>query len=249
MNNILIYYAQRSPTVLHAASALSSAGIAVTDHPTPDATHMLLDIPSLSDGNTLRSGTPLSDVLFSSPEHICVIGGNLSSPLLCDHPVIDLLKDDTYLYKNAAITAQCALSVAADKSAYAFSDCSILIIGWGRIGKHLAFLLRAYGAKISILSTSPVHRAEAASFGFQTFSSNQIENTYYIIFNTAPYPVISSEQAAQLRHAVKIDLASKPGLTASDVIYARGLPGLLAPASSGRLIAQSILRLIKEAKQ
>ena len=44
--------------------------------------------------------------------------------------------------------------------------------------------------------------------------------------------------------AIKIDLASCPGMDAPDVIWARGLPGKDAPETSGELIARTILRLL-----
>ena len=47
-------------------------------------------------------------------------------------------------------------------------------------------------------------------------------------------------------NALKIDLASKPGIGGSDVIWARGLPGKDAPESSGELIAKTIIRLMEE---
>jgi hypothetical protein len=46
--------------------------------------------------------------------------------------------------------------------------------------------------------------------------------------------------------ALKIDLASQPGIGGNDVIWARGLPGKNAPESSGKLIAQTVLRKLEE---
>ena len=43
-----------------------------------------------------------------------------------------------------------------------------------------------------------------------------------------------------------IDLASEPGMQGKSVIPARGLPGKYAPESSGKLIADTILRVLKE---
>ena len=46
---------------------------------------------------------------------------------------------------------------------------------------------------------------------------------------------------------VKLELASSPGMEGSDIIQARGLPGKMAPESSGKLIARTVLRLgVKE---
>ena len=46
---------------------------------------------------------------------------------------------------------------------------------------------------------------------------------------------------------MKLDLASSPGLQGTGIIYARELPGRYVPVSSGRLIAETILKTLKEA--
>ena len=69
---------------------------------------------------------------------------------------------------------------------------------------------------------------------------------YSIVFNTAPTPVIDEEDIGSWNHCIKIDLASRKGILGPDVIWARGLPGIHAPESSGKLIAETISRLWKE---
>ena len=66
---------------------------------------------------------------------------------------------------------------------------------------------------------------------------------FHVVFNTVPCAVL---QAAQFsRGCAKIDLASERGILGDDVIWARGLPGLHAPAESGKLIAKTFLLLRK----
>ena len=63
-----------------------------------------------------------------------------------------------------------------------------------------------------------------------------------LLYNTVPdLPFIWD-----LSQVVAIDLASAPGMQGDNVIIARGLPGKYAPESSGRLIAETILRFQKE---
>ena len=50
-------------------------------------------------------------------------------------------------------------------------------------------------------------------------------------------------------NCLKIDLASTAGIEGEDVIRANGLPGIHAPESAGRLMADTILRLIEEGAQ
>jgi dipicolinate synthase subunit A len=70
---------------------------------------------------------------------------------------------------------------------------------------------------------------------------------YRVIFNTVPAPVLSSQLQAFCRpECLKIDLASQQGIQGEDVVIARGLPGKEAPESSGRLIAEMVLKLCAE---
>ena len=86
------------------------------------------------------------------------------------------------------------------------------------------------------------------ALGYQTTEPSRITGTepFRLIFNTAPAPVLTVGVTKQYRNCVKIDLASRKGLAGGDVVWARGLPGIYAPESSGRLIADTFLRLIKE---
>ena len=249
MRNILIYPVGCTPSSHIAAGILAKNGIDVTDHITPDATHLLMDVPSFSGKGLLKSGADLRELLSLLPLQITLIGGMLPDAVTNTYPVIDLLKDGTYLYENAALTAECALRIAAEKMNFSLRDAPVLVIGWGRIGKHLAFLLKAYGAEVTILSRDAVHRAEAGSFRFSSVSPEILPDRlkkFRIIFNTAPAVMIPWKLAEACENSLKIDLASVSGIEAADVIQARGLPGIHVPESSGKLIAETVLRHLQE---
>lgn len=252
MQKIVIYPAGCTPACHAAARELSGRGIAVADHITPEATHLLLDVPSFSSQGVLRSGANFSELMSLVPEGITLIGGRIPDAVSKSNPTIDLLLDDTYQFENASITAECALRVAAERISFTFRKCAVLIVGWGRIGKHLAFLLKAHGADVTILSRSPRHRTEAASFGMQAISPGELRTRireFRIIFNTAPCVMIPRELAEKCEGCLKIDLASQPGIEGEDVLRAGGLPGIHAPESAGQLMADTILRLIGEGAQ
>ena len=247
MKNILIYPAGCTKGCLAAARALKSQGLPVADHITPEATHLLLDIPSFTQDGKLRSGADFSELMSALPEKITVIGGKLPPSVTEKYNSMDLLADDTYQFENAAITAECALRVAAERIPFTFRKAPVLIVGWGRIGKHLAFLLKSYGSRVSVLSRSPSHRAEAMSFGFHGLSPQELPKklkSFRILFNTAPAMMIPKEISEMAPDRLKIDLASLPGIDSEDVVTARGLPGILVPESSGQLIADTIARLL-----
>ena len=62
-----------------------------------------------------------------------------------------------------------------------------------------------------------------------------------LILNTVPFLLFP--QAEIKEQAVVLELASQPGITGPTVIDARGLPGKLAPRESGKLIAETFIRL------
>lgn len=235
MNDVLIYPAGVSGACTYAASELKRMGYALTDHPTPDATHLLLDVPS--------SDTFLPAILEMLPSEVTLIGGNL--PL----PGIDLLKDADYLAQNAAITAQCALIMASKETDCTYVHLPVLVIGAGRIGLHLVHLLRAAGADVTVLSHDSEKSALLRSLGIDTVSPAGLSEklpAFRLILNTAPSPVLSAEHCALCRDCVFMDLASRPGIDSPHAISARGLPGKYAPRSSGQLIARTIDRLLRE---
>lgn len=246
MQNVLIYPAGTTKACQTAARLLAQKGVPVVDHVTPEATHLLLDVPSFQADGQLRGGGSPSQLLRTLPERITLIGGNIPDM----YPAaIDLLKDETYITENAAITAECAIVLAEQMVPLVLRGNPVLIVGWGRIGKHLARILRALGAEITVLSTSEAHRAEASSFGLRALQVQELPASiaqFRVIFNTAPAMMIPKKLSEKCVDCLKMDLASKPGIEGNDVIHANGLPGIHAPESSGKLIAQTILRLIQE---
>lgn len=249
MDKILLYPVGSSESCHYASVLLQQAGFSLTDHPAPEITHLLLDIPSFDTAGLLRDGSDLKALLRMLPKTVTVIGGNLDPCFLEDHRKRDLLKDPYYLAKNAAITAECALQVAASHLDLTFADSSALILGWGRIGKCLAKLLRALGSTVTVAARKESDRAMLEALGYRAVDYAQIPQTLRhcsILFNTVPDLPLHSCILDAWKDGIAIDLASYPGMQGKTVIPARGLPGKYAPKSSGKLIAETILRLYKE---
>lgn len=239
MADILVYPAGSGSAAVFAAEQLKKHRIQLVDHPSPDVTHLLLDVPCRE--------IP-KELLRQLPESVTVVGGNLDRSELEGCRKLDFLKNDYYLAKNAAITADCAVRVAAARIKTVFSDTSALVIGWGRIGKCLAALLKQIGCRVTVAARKTSDRAMLNAFGFDTADSLQLSNPkkFDLIFNTVPSPVLNRYSLAGCPDTLKIDLASKPGLEGPDVVWARGLPGLYTPESSGKLIAETFLKLCRE---
>ena len=249
MEHILIYPIGTTDACAFAGSFLEKAGYSLTDHPTPEVTHLLLDVPSFTVDGSLRGGGSLPPILERLPPEITLIGGKLKHPALTGYPVLDLLWDEYYLAQNASLTAQCALRVAYPLLPSVLTETPALVIGWGRIGKCLTKLLVGMGCSVTVAVRNSKDRAIISALGWKSIDipdSPGILPSIGIIFNTAPAPVLGADILSKYRNCIKIDLASSPGLSGSDVVYARGLPRQYAPESSGKLIAETILRHLRE---
>lgn len=239
MGDYTFYTAGETAALCRAVTQLQQAGLTFSQEPGNHITHLLLPVPSLSPDGTIRGGGDLHQLLQTLPEDICIIGGNL--PHLPQYKTIDLLKDSVYAAENAYITAHCAIRLMMEKLPTALRSCKILVIGWGRIGKCLASLLKRMEADVTVAARKETDRAILSALGYHAIHPEETGD-FRVIFNTAPAPVPCNCDS----DCLKIDLASVQGISCADVIHATGLPGKDAPEASGNLIARTVLRLLKE---
>lgn len=240
LNSSVILPLGSSDAMEYAAAYLRKNGFYVADMPGIEITHLLLPAPAWEAPGIIKGGTVLASILEQLPKTVTVIGGNLDVPGLDSYQNVDLLKDPDYLAKNAAITAHCALRLVLPMLPCTMEALPILVIGWGRIGKCLAQLLRNVGARVTVAARKQEDRAMLRALGYEAVDFPIDPKPYRVIFNTAPCPVLD----AQPCNALKIDLASVKGMAGTDVIHARGLPGKDAPESSGQLIAKTVIHYI-----
>jgi len=243
---MILYPIGTSKSCLQAVTFLERDVISLLDHPAPEVSHLLLDIPSFLPDGRLRDGSRIETILRMLPPEICIIGGNLNHPALKEYRRIDLLQDPDYLAQNAAITADCALKLAAPLMSTTFRDSAALITGWGRIGKCLAAMLHGLGCRVIIAARKASDRAMICALGYEATDYHQINRILpqcTLLFNTVPAMVCSQEIP---EGCIALELASLDGITGKNVITARGLPGKYAPKTTGKLIARRILELYKE---
>ena len=243
MDEYVIYAAGFTQAMSHCIQKLKQEGFTIVSEPNPQVTHLLLPVPSFTPDGMITGGGNLATLLTLLPKDIVVIGGNLDRPELDYYTTIDLLQDEAYLAENAHITAHCAIKLAMNQLPVILDDCPVLVLGWGRIGKCLAQLLRQMGAKVTVCARKEADRSILRALGYGVTDYRQVNlNGYRVIFNTVPtmlFPVCPG-------NGLKIDLASRLGLGSEDVIWARGLPGKMAPAAAGKQMARRILYYIKE---
>jgi len=243
LNDLTFYCAGSSKALYYAAAFLMEEGAVFLPCPDHTVTHLLLPIPSFEADGSIKGGGDLNTILSQLPKTVTVIGGKLQRPELEAYETLDLLEDHWYLARNASITAHCALELALEKLPVTLEHCPVLVIGWGRIGKCLAKLLGGLGACVTVAARKESRRVMIDALGYRSCPITDAHpEDYRLIINTVPAMVMPSAAGT----ALKIDLASTPGICGRDIVQARGLPGLLAPESSGALIAQVITQWIKE---
>lgn len=253
MSRYIFCIANQGAVLRAAAETLKSRGYGVVEHPCESVTHLLLPVPSFDEAGNLKGGGDINTLLAQLPKNVTIVGGNLNAERFPGYRLMDLLKDPTYLARNASITAYCALRLAMMELPVVLRGCRVLIIGWGRIAKCLSALLWALEADVTIAARKETDRAMACALGYRTESIDDLDatlNDYRLIFNTVPAPVLSEQQIEHCRQGcLRIDLASVQGIEGKHMIWARGLPGKDAPESSGNLIAKTVIRLLERKEQ
>lgn len=236
MQQPIFYTVGENAALVHAKNRLQQWGYTLSPVANGHVTHLLLPVPSFDASGFIRGGGRLDDVLRWLPETVTIVGGNLPAlPYRC----IDLLQDEFYLSENAAITAQCAMALLRQNRA--LDGAKVLLIGWGRIAKRLAPLLRDAGAEVTVAVRRACVLAALVGDGQAAVDIGQWRpDAYCIVINTAPAALL--EQAQTDAQAFLLDLASVRGIDGERVVWARGLPARYEPEASGTLIAKTVLR-------
>lgn len=230
--------------------ALDGAGCVVLPVPL-SVTPGELNAPLSSDAMALSSLWPVL------PAGVPVFAGAVKPTELAqaqEHGLIvtDLLKIEELAVKNAALTAEGAVSVLIQETDYCLMGAPVLVIGAGRIGKLLGLRLRALGADVTVSARKESDLAWCRSFCLGAADTRELElilPRFSCVVNTVPSPVLSGSRLRCLpRGALVLELASKPGgvdLAAARqwdvrVVNAGGLPGKTAPKSAAEAIVDTI---------
>ncbi|ALS27603.1 dihydrofolate reductase [Paenibacillus sp. 32O-W] len=197
------------------------------------------------------------------PKHSKVYTGMAKSYLrqLCENHGIALVelfdRDDVAIY-NSIPTAEGAIMMAIQHTDITLHGSSCTVLGLGRTGLTLARTLQGLGAKVKAGVRRPEHYARAWEMGFEPFYVKQLQHhvgNIDLLFNTIPTMIVTAQIIAHMpSRAVIIDLASKPGGTdfryaekrGMKALLAPGLPGIVAPKTAGRIMAECLGRLILE---
>lgn len=214
---------------------------------------------------TSKTLTLTADHFAALPKH-CLVFSGIAKPYLkksCALYGLTLFqlmeRDDVAIY-NSIPTVEGALMMAIQNTDITIHGSQCVVLGLGRVGLSLVRTLHAIGAKVKVGVRSEADVARCFEMGLEAaFDTCYLEENLHeadVIFNTIPALILSEEVLLKVPHdTVIIDLASKPGgvdfsfaeKRGIKAILAPSLPGIVAPKTAGRILAQTITQLVTEA--
>jgi len=171
---------------------------------------------------------------------------------------VDLMKRESFALGNAFLTAEGAAECLSSLSDRAIWGSSVLVTGWGRVGKAAARTLSAMGAAVAVAARKASDRAEAMLCGCASLELSAIPaviDGFDFIVNTVPARVLNEAALGAVpKDSVLLELASAPGgfdrayaeKLGIRAAYAPGLPGRYAPRSAAELMAAEIYAIAAE---
>ena len=157
---------------------------------------------------------------------------------------------------NAAATAEGAVQTAMEHLDRTLLGMECLVLGFGRIGKLLAFRLHGLGARVTAAARKPADLAWIRAYGWAALPLHGLKECslerFGAVFNTIPSPVLDASLLARLSaDCLCVELASAPGidLAAADAlelpcVWARSLPGHLMPRTAAEAIRDAVYHMI-----
>lgn len=210
---------------------------------------LLLPIPTTRDNIHLKdSDTPLECVTKEADCDTLVIGYGMPRDfvrglLQRDALVYDAASDESFLEKNAELTALATLGVLLTSEKRALGDLGFGIVGFGRIGRSLARMLMFHGAAVKIFTSRKATRLELADAGVSAVMSAKDADLsdVDILINTAPAVIFDGKIPPEIR---VIDLASGDNFPHTRVEKYPSIPAKMFPRSAGAELALGALRYL-----
>ena len=172
--------------------------------------------------------------------------------------IIDLLKKEELTILNTISTAEGAIQIAMEETIKTIHSSNILILGFGRVGKTLANILKGIGANVYCEARKNEDLAWIKTYGYEPITIDNLNenlNKFDIIMNTIPALVLKEKEINCLKKdCLLIDLASSPGgidIKAAKekglkTIWALALPGKVAPLTSAEFIRDTIYNILEK---
>lgn len=172
--------------------------------------------------------------------------------------IIDIMKREELAVLNTIATAEGTIEIAISNTNKILHGSSVLILGFGRIGKVLARKLAGLSVKVTCAARKDEDLAWIKAYGHMATNINTIgENLsqYDVIINTVPHLILTEERLKYVKEeCLLIDLASNPGGIDKKIakernlklVWALALPGKVAPVTTAEFLKDTIYNVLKE---
>lgn len=169
----------------------------------------------------------------------------------------NLMEDETFVLKNANLTAEGMLADLIFYTKKSIYDCNILILGGGRVAKAVALTLFKLGINFGISMRNDNKLLESQLItnnivSWQNYKEKLFE--YDVVINTIPSKLFNEEDLNKFKtNSLVFELASKQcleGLSFKNFTYVLcpALPAKYCPEAAGELVFKYVLKLLGENK-
>ena len=187
--------------------------------------NIVLPIPFSKDNQYVNMPFSNKDIaireIFYYLENKTIFVGNMHQELKEElhrkhNQVIDFMKKEEFAILNAIPTAEATIEIILKNTKKILQNSNCFIMGFGRIGKVLAYRLKGLSAKVTCMITREVEKAWAIAYGYEAISIENLQKNctklkqYDIIINTIPKIILKEELKEIKKETLVIDLASKP---------------------------------------
>ncbi len=228
---------------------------------------VVLGLPASKDDKTvdaqdLEESILLKDLFRLIGKNKLLLAGKMSEAMRAVADVFGVRWVDYFMREeleilNSVPTCEGAVQIAMEEMPITLFGANVLVTGFGKVGEPLSVMLRNLGANVTVCARRISQRAKARTMGLKSVDFSYLDECIEaadVVFNTVPDKVIGAKSLMYAKDTLIIDLASKPGGVdmekAKDlgvkVIWALGLPGKVAPVTSGNIIKETILNIFSE---
>ncbi|AIE59703.1 dipicolinic acid synthetase subunit A [Bacillus methanolicus] len=201
--------------------------------------------------------------ISKTPAH-CTIYSGISNSYLngitkkSNRRLVQLFERDDVAIYNSIPTVEGTIMMAIQHTDFTIHGSKVAVLGLGRVGMSVARTFHVLGAKVKVGARRSEHIARITEMGLTPFHLNDIEQAVKdidICINTIPHLVVNASVISRMpAHTLIIDLASKPGGTdfryaekrGIKALLAPGLPGIVAPKTAGKILANVLAQLLKD---
>lgn len=206
------------------------------------------------------------EMLKNTPEH-CIVFSGISNQYLDDiisnsgRKLIKLFERNDVAIYNSIPTVEGTIMMAIQHTDITIHGSNVVVIGLGRVGMTVARTFSCLGAHVKVGARKLEDIARITEMGLEPFYTSYLGNEVSnadIVINTVPALIVSASVISKMPlHTLIIDLASKPGGTDFRYAEKRGikallapsLPGIVAPKTAGKIVANVISQLLNEELQ